>query len=127
MNKRIIITIAALFGVLLLAQTNPGTEEHKAAVKAKAMANMKERLGAAEEDGILGSRGAGLASLLSSAVLDKVIDIKISRTSYVLFSTTNFAHGKQNRVIGVGVLGNVFLSSKVDEVLKRDNPFSGAK
>ena len=120
MNRKLLTLIFSLFAVLLLVFTNPSTEEHKAAVKVKMNAFMQATLkeqSAFSKDALSGI-GAGLGALMGGYVVDKMIDAGIVRNNYLLFSTTTFVSEGKSKTIGVGVLGNVFLSSKVDEALK---------
>lgn len=119
MNKSPIALIVSLFAILLLAFTNPKDEEHKAAVKAKAnefiQKSMKQN--AASSDG-LGALGA----LFGSYIINQMVDMGVTRNNYLLFSTTNLTYEGKSRMIGVGLLGNVFITSKIDEAIKKAKP-----
>lgn len=62
--------------------------------------------------------GQGIGSLFGGYVVDKIIDTAITRDNYLIFSITKFSYEGNDKVIGLGILGNVFLSSKVDEALE---------
>ena len=117
MNKSVVTLIVSLFAVLLLALTDPSEADHKAAVKTKFSVLMQERM-KEQATSKESSFGAGLGALLGGFFIDKLIDTGVTRANYVLFSTTSFTFGKDAKTIGFGVLGNVFLSSKVDDALK---------
>lgn len=117
MNKSVLTLIVSLFAVLLLVLTNPSEADHKAAVKTKFNVLMQERI-KEQATSKESSFGAGLGALLGGFFIDKLIDTGVSRSNYLLFSTTSFTFGKESKTIGFGILGNVFSSSKVDEALK---------
>jgi hypothetical protein len=107
MNKGLIVT---LFVALVLVFTNPKTDEHKSAVKARANDIMRAELTKP------GTKPAvGLVAMLTGAFIDKLIDINITSNNYLLFSTTTFTEGQKKSIIGLGILGNVYLSSKIDD------------
>lgn len=54
-------------------------------------------------------------SILGSQLISQVIESKISRTSYLLFSTTEFAHGSESKVISVGMFDNIILLGELGE------------
>lgn len=120
MNRKIIPLIVSLFALFLLGSTNPGTQDHQQAVKAKVNAILKVKLRKVKAQGKLGSVGAELATLAGGFAVDQIAESAVSRTSYLLFSTTEFSGVEGKKTIGVGILGNVFLSSRIDDVLDAD-------
>jgi hypothetical protein len=106
-----------LIVILLIAVvTNPKIETHKQEVKAKLNSKLQGAL--TEQDPEMDKfekAGYNLGVLLGSSLVDKVIDNSITCDSYILFSITKITWKGESRAIGYGVLGNVFLSSKIDE------------
>ena len=123
MNKSTLTLVVSLFAVLLLVLTNPSDADHKAAVKTKFNVLVQERTKkqTTSEDA---NFAEGLGTLLGGFFIDKLIDTGVTRSNYLLFSTTSFTFGKESKTIGFGILGNVFFSSKVDEALKEADDIS---
>lgn len=119
MSKPLLILILSLFTVLVLILTNPSEEMHKSAVKAKLTVYMQKQL--KEQMPTMSAGGRllqGLGSLFSGTVVDQIISTGVTRSNYLLFSTTKFTYQGEPKTLGLGILGNVYLSSKIDEVLQ---------
>jgi hypothetical protein len=120
MNKSVLGLAISAFVVLLLVLTNPSIEAHKEAVKARLNTVMQSTL---KEQAATMERGGGLVQglglLFGGTLLDGIVNTGVTRNNYLLFSTTNFTYSGETKTIGVGVLGNVFFSSKVDEAMTR--------
>lgn len=121
MIRNLIGIISALTVLLMLTLTNPGLRSHRLVVKKKAATLVDDTL-------------MTLAALTSSVALhnrlkekrggpdkrflvDNLLRNGISRTNYVLFSTTDLDYNGQKSVIGYGVLGNVYLNDKLHRAL----------
>ncbi|MBD2703805.1 hypothetical protein IC229_24375 [Spirosoma sp. BT702] len=118
MNRNLLYLIISLFAVLALILTNP--KEHKAAVKAK-MSQIIQQTVLEEnkrDNGVAEKLGLSLGALMGGYMVDRLIEGSITRTNYLLFSTTNFVSGDESTTIGLGILGSVYLSSKIDKKLK---------
>jgi len=116
MNKYIIFfgTLSISFVLIL---TNPDRPKHAMAVKEiltkefnKAMA---EELRKSKNNYQATSAGIGL--LLGSSLIDKVIDGYIDSENFYLFSLTKINVDGDNKTIGLGILGKVFISDKLKE------------
>jgi hypothetical protein len=103
--------------VLIAAITNPDTNRHKEAVKAKFDAYLQKaaREGIAESDNTWEQAGQAIGLMLGGALVGYAVDNLVSTDNYVVFSVTKVSWEGKSRIIGVGAFGNVFLSKKVDE------------
>jgi hypothetical protein len=54
---------------------------------------------------------------MATAIIANMVDATVTRNNWVLFSTTEITIEGKSKTIGVGILGHVYLSSKVDEAL----------
>lgn len=96
----------ALLVVLVL--TNPPLEDHKAKVKTA----YTELVDNEVDDVELGNGLSKLAKGLGGMVVNGVLDSRISRDNYILFSITKFKRKDRNDPIAIGIFGNVFLFGK---------------
>lgn len=113
------ITLIVL-GVLLLIAilTNPGKEVHKEEVKSKFTESYQKSL---EANATSDNNGfEALGSLLGTSLINALIENNVSCDNYVLFSITKITYKGESKSIGLGLLGNVFLSGKMDEVLNKN-------
>lgn len=106
--------------VLIAAITNPDTDRHKEAVKAKFDAYLQKaaREGIAESDNTWEQAGQAIGLMLGGALVGYAVDNLVSTDNYVVFSVTKVSWEGESKIIGVGAFGNVFLSKKVDEVFE---------
>jgi hypothetical protein len=121
MNKKIIIGASIGLAVLILILTNPNQVSHKDAVKLKFNAfmqkTMNEKTSEGEDGGI--SVTGQLGMMFGSSIIDRLVDSTVSCDNFLLFSLTTINFDGESKVMGVGVLGNVFISDKVDEELDK--------
>ena len=62
--------------------------------------------------------GNSLGLLMGDTFIDKMTDGFVTRKNYILFSLTNAEFNNENKIIGLGVLGNIFISDKIDDIFK---------
>lgn len=96
--------------MVLLILTNPPLDDHKATIKTAYTALLDEEV----DDVDLGSGLNKLAKGLGGIVMNGVLDSRISRDNYVLFSITRFKRNEKNDPVAIGILGNVFLFGEPD-------------
>lgn len=112
-----------LFGLLILIAvlTNPSQEVHEEALKAKLNLYLQNSMseGSAETNNEWEKAGNALGFMLGGAIIEGVVSNVVTIDNYVVFSFTRISWGGESKVIGVGVFGNVFLTSKLDEVLNQ--------
>ena len=120
MNKtQIYIVISAIIiGVLFI--TNPNEINHKEAVKSKLKSLFSEKMvsNIENDENPFSRLGSGLGLLIGDTFIDKITEESIRRENYFLFSLTKSEFNGQEKIIGFGVLGNIFLSDKMDEIYK---------
>lgn len=119
-TKHYIILASCLF-VLIAALTNPGTEKHKEKVKLKMNEFYEKEMN--KEDNIetdqWAKSGKSIGMMLGKSMINMMIDNAVTSSNYILFSTTNVTWEGKTKSVGVGFFGNVFLSEKIDEALKK--------
>lgn len=109
-----LIAIATVFVVALI--TNPSLANHKEVVKTKLNEVFQKKMKGQDS-----KFGVAFGSLMASSIINALVDNKVNRSNYFVFSTTTIATEKNTKTIGFGLFGNVFLSSKIDEALNNDN------
>jgi hypothetical protein len=121
MNKKIIIGASIGLAVLVLILTNPNQVSHKDAVKLKFNAFMQktmEKKTSEGDDGGISLTGQ-LGMMLGSSIIDRLVETTVSCENYLLFSLTTINFEGESKVLGLGILGNVIISDKVDEELDK--------
>lgn len=122
MKKGYITTLILALILIIAVLTNPSQDLHKEAVKTKLNSYMQksisERL--SESDNEWKQAGQALGMMFGGALIDEFISNAVSIDNYVVFSTTKVTWERETKVIGIGFLGNVFLTSKIDETLDRE-------
>ncbi|MHC0447519.1 DUF4359 domain-containing protein [Flavobacterium sp. 3-218] len=119
-TKHYIIIGLCLF-LLIGALTNPGTEKHKEEVKLKMNELLEKEMDKENvtQNDELSTAGGIMGNALAKSMINMMVDNLISSSNYILFSTTNVTVEGKTKTIGFGILGNVFLSGKIDEALKK--------
>ncbi|ENA1765312.1 DUF4359 domain-containing protein, partial [Flavobacterium psychrophilum] len=122
MKKTKIYLIISAVAILLLIITNPDETTHIESVKTKLKSAFKKEMSKKlindKNENSFSSLGNGLGLLLGDTFIDKMTDGFISRKNYYIFSLTNAEIDGNEKIIGFGVLGNVFLSEKMDNAFK---------
>lgn len=118
--KRKNIMLIAIGVVLLVAViTNPNKDRHKEVIKEKFNSYMQKSMaeGLSNSDNEWEQAGEALGLMLGGALIDGIISNIVTTDNYVIFSTTKITWEGKSKIIGVGVFGNVFLTSKIDDAL----------
>lgn len=119
-TKHYVILGITLF-MTILAFTNPNQEIHKEKVKVKLNEFYEKEM--AKDDNTstnqFSQAGKSMGMILAKSMINMVIDNSISSSNYILFSTTDVTWEGKTKTVGIGVLGNVFLSSKIDDAIKK--------
>ena len=124
MNKKQFFTFFSTIILIILLITNPSEQNHIEVVKSKLKIAFKKKMTRemlSDESNSVESVGNGLGILLGDTFIDKMTDGFVSRNNYFLFSTTNVEYKGQKRLIGFGILGNVFVSGKIDNIFDEKN------
>jgi hypothetical protein len=117
--KKIIIAMSVIAVLVIAAMTNPDREMHKAAIRKKLMhaTGLDEQLAARPDSTQDWSPlGATIGLSLGLSMADQVLEHVIEVDNYVLFSITKATYEGHEARIGLGLFGNVFLSSRLDEL-----------
>ena len=119
-TKHYLLIAFGLFA-LIAALTNPETEKHKEEVKLKMNAFINKEINKENtvQNDEWSSAGGLIGNALASSMVNMMVENMISSSNYILFSTTNVTIEGKKKTIGIGFLGNVFLSRKIDEALKQ--------
>lgn len=105
--------------ILGLVFTNPTEENHINTVKSKLKTAFKKKMSSQlleNNDDSFAMLGSGLGLILGDTFIDNLTDGFISRENYILFSLTKATYQEQEKIIGFGILGNVFLSDKLEKI-----------
>jgi len=108
--------------VLVAILTNPNQNRHKEVVKNKLNSYIQKSMteSLTETDNDLEQAGQALGMMLGGALVDKMVDNLVSTNNYLLFSTTKINWKGQSKVIGIGIFGNVYITSKLDKAMGTD-------
>ena len=101
----------ALF-ILIAFLSNPKIEEHREALRIL-LTGLVEKDLSKNTDNIL---VYGFGKSLMDSFIDEGLK-NVSSDNYLLFSLTKFNFASESKIIGVGVLGQVYLSEKVNKDL----------
>lgn len=117
MKTKQILLFAFVIILLIAIFTNPSQEEHKEKVKETFTAYYQKSLKENQTD----SKNAfsALGSLLGNSLINAMIENAITRNNYVVFSLTKVTYEGEEKLIGYGVFGNVFLSEKIEEAFDK--------
>ena len=100
----------------LLFASNPGLQDHRDAVSAKINRLLAKEISKDDTTGnTLDGAGAQLGQMLGSMVINKVVENAVQRKNYLFFSLTSFEINGDEKIIGFGILGNVFITNHVDQ------------
>lgn len=124
-QSQITFIIISLFAIALMA-TNPSTAEHKEAVKDKVSAAFENNH---SDENAFQKLGQQLGQTIGMVIIDKMI----KRDNYLLFSLTKskfLDNDKKEKVVGLGILGKVYLSNNfsnniIEKIEESSNPIIG--
>lgn len=123
MTKKQFYILLSILLVAILIFSNPSEENHIESVKNKVKMAFKKKMASEmieNESNSMQSLGKGLGLLFGDAVIDKMADGFISRDNYFLFSITKADYKGENKIIGLGLLGNVFISDEISKIFNKD-------
>jgi len=122
-KKQFYIILSVLF-VAILIFSNPSEEVHIQSVKTKLKMAFKKKMSSEivkNQNDTFSSLGNGLGLLLGDSFIDKLTDGLVTRKNFFLFSLTNADFKGEEKTIGFGILGNVFLTDKIENVFKEND------
>ena len=109
-NKYLILTI---IGIALIAVfTNPNQDRHKEVLKNKMNSYLQKSLTKTNSDREI------LGAMLGGVLVNVVVNNVVSTDNYVLFSTTKISWKGKSKVIGIGVFGNVYITSELGKAME---------
>jgi hypothetical protein len=128
--KYIVVLIISVVVLGVLIASNPNTQDHRKAIKAKiikivekefSMTNIESN----EGNTLLGKYGSLIGTSAVSNFVDDLVRENVNCKNYLLFSLTSIEYNGETNVIGVGILGSVFVGSGFDNnVYQLKNKFS---
>jgi hypothetical protein len=121
MKKSSFILVILSLIIIVAVLTNPDQDRHKEIIKNKLLTSlqksMKQNQTQIKDD--WEEAGQALGIILGGVIIDGLLNNLMSTDNYVLFSTTKITWDGERKIIGIGALGNVFLTRKLDEALNK--------
>ena len=119
MKKSYVSLIIIGLIIIIAVITNPNQDRHKEVLKNKLQASLQNYIKGdnqsdKEEDY---NAGQAIGVMIGGFVIDKIVDNLVSTDNYVIASTTKITWNGEPRVVGIGVFGNVFYTSKFNDLL----------
>ncbi len=120
--KKNYITLAVLILIILVAVlTNPDQNRHKEVVKDKLITFLQKSIkkDQTKPNDEYEEAGQAIRIMLGGMIVEKILDNFLSTDNYVVFSITKITWQGEKKIIGIGALGNVFLTKELDEALNK--------
>ncbi len=117
MRKSQIILIIAGAILAIAIFTNPSQETHKEVVKSKIISYYEQSL--KENQSTSNNSFEVLGNLLGTSLITTLVENGVKSDNYLFFSITKMTYEGQEKSIGFGAFGNVFLSEKVEEAFSK--------
>jgi hypothetical protein len=115
----VIIISVVVLGILIAS--NPSLQDHRIAVKSKVNKIIDNELSSKGSNDVGNSLLGKFAFLVGNAAIaefvDDIVRENVNRKNYLLFSLTSIEYKGDSKVVGVGVLGNVIISSQFDNTI----------
>ena len=107
--KKLLFTIIIIGMAILMTQTLPDKKEHKRAMMDAVKELVEER---ANEKGIADNAITRIGKNLVSKSIEAGLGAKLRMNNYFLFNTTHIKTGGEDKLLSVGVLGQVITFNK---------------
>lgn len=121
MKTKHYVIIGLCVFTLITALTNPGNEKHKEEVKLKMDIFLEKQMNENTNQNDKWSKaGNAMGNVLAKSMINMMVENMVSSSDYILFSTTNVTFEGKTKTIGIGILGNIFLSAKIDEAMNQE-------
>jgi uncharacterized membrane protein len=117
MKTKQIILVIVLAVLIVAVFTNPNQLAHKEKVKSTITALYQKKM--VENKNTSSNSFASFGNLLGSSLISVMVENGVSSESYFFFSITKMTYDGKEKSIGFGLLGNVFLSSKIEEAFDK--------
>lgn len=102
--------LGTLLFVTVLAFTNPDESEHRKKVREVVMGNASREIGETDPNNAFKALGESVGLQMGANIINKAVTVD----NYYLFSLTQMNTRYENRTVGIGILGKVFLLEKFD-------------
>jgi hypothetical protein len=110
--------IAFCVVIIVAVITNPKKEDHIDTVKREiSQSVLPEAVEGLESGNGFEQAGVVLGMTLGMKVIDNMLESMLEVNNYLLFSLTKFSYAGNERIIGIGAFGNVWLFVDVKEGL----------
>jgi hypothetical protein len=120
------IIIIALLAILYAS--NPNLEDHQNAVKEKISKIIKSQIPTDEKTtSTVGEIGTAIGALFGNSLVEGIVKEVVKKKDYFFFSLTSIEYNGYEKVIGIGIMGNVHISEEVEKELKKGNDVQKSK
>ena len=127
-NSSVIKTILFVGGIILLAVTNPKGDEHKEKLANTFIRSLSKNTNYGDlGSGGLEALGSSLGMALGGSFVNEIMSSLITVDSYILLSLTKINYKEESRIIGVGILGNVFIFNEATKIIDESTRSAGEK
>ena len=106
--------------LIILYASNPAIEAHQNAVKSKLSHLIKQQTATKSNDNTTEKLGKAFIGYLGESFADQIVNEYIKRKDYFFFSLTTIEFKGNEKIIGVGLFGNVFISDELENELNKD-------
>jgi len=115
--------ILIILGIILIiaATTNPKKEQHIDAVKSIVSSKLMSEYDGLSKGSDLEKAGGAIGITLGMKAIETMLEGIISIDNYVVLSLTRATYKGKTKIIGVGAIGNVFLSAKINDGIFRED------
>lgn len=114
-----------LFGIIgllliLAAISNPGSEVHKKALKSKVDLALHKSMQEITEDhnSLWAELGQAIGMALGGKISGEIVEQVVSVDNYIFFSITKITWDGEPHAVGIGIFGNVYLHSKLEDEIE---------
>jgi hypothetical protein len=120
-SKHIVLLLFAFLAVIA-AITNPTTEIHREKIKGLLNAQLQKSMSEREsEPDTWANAGQAFGNMIGGAFIDRLVENSVTSENYVLFSMTRVNWKGEEKNIGIGAFGNVWVSDDIRDALSKAN------
>jgi hypothetical protein len=116
--KRIYIIATFLIIVLFGVLTNPDVNDHREEIKTRIMNAIKNNAAIAKPGNDFESAGEAFGLVLAGTFVEKLVENMVSRSNYLIFSTTRVEWKGETKTVGFGLFGQVYISEQLDHSIR---------
>lgn len=110
-----IIGVAAIILLLIMAVSNPSSNDHKQAIRKQLTEAINKHLGMNDDEGqegLLSQMMGGMARMVALSVLNQGLDSMVDYHNYIICSKTTFHLGDKSYMSSFGMFGHVFTADE---------------